>query len=176
MQTSLSLVLLLTSLTAYAATPSAVSSYSSIKVSDCHNLSQSEDEHAEIRAQCPSHAGWQVFTLSNDERSWLELARNNQHWTTLTEVLNTTQAGQFAGLGSDKLEWRAPTVTAAANALIFRLSGQDPDHNDKRLSALVVLKLSATGPQFCGVAKSNQAAQELADKPDACQPLATVKD
>lgn len=137
------------------------SRYSPIDPASCQTLSESEQEQ---RSRCPAHADWQVWAVSDPERSWLELERDGKVWSTASVIQQNRQLGQFAGLAGSPLEWRS-AGKAAAHALIFRVAGQQAEPPSRSLSRLLVLRLSAQSVDFCGLVSTNLAARQLADNP-----------
>jgi hypothetical protein len=148
--------------------------YTSVKTSDCRNppasLSQSFDGRGLTAQQCRGIDGWTVFAVSSDERSWLELDRGGQLWTTEDQVVYQNDFGNFPNLGADKIEWRVRR--GVPYAVIFRIAAQDQSRlgpsGAPTISRLFVVQLAADGPRFCGIAKTNDEARKLADAAAAC--------
>lgn len=161
---------------ASAETQSLQSLYTSIKSTACSkppaSIIAAYDARGLSAQECPAPKGWRLFAVSSDERSWLEIARDRSLWTTEEEVVYRNEFGHFPNLGAERVEWRMKKP-GTPNALIFRISAQDPNRpasgpGAMNLSRLFVINLANGAPRFCGTAKTNEEAKTLADNAKAC--------
>lgn len=164
---------------ASAGPPLLKSQYTSIKSADCKKVAAPMAEAFHSRGleaeECPAPKGWRLFVVSTNERSWLEIAYERSLWTTEEEVVYNNQFGHFPNIGADRIEWRV-TKSGTPVALIFRIAAQDPDKpaigaDARTLSRLFVIGLAEGIPRFCGIAKSNQDARNMADNQATCRTM-----
>jgi hypothetical protein len=142
--------------------------YTSIAVKACRKQAPSAASRYDYRGECPAPKGWRVFVGEGGDRSWLEVGRGKTVWSTEDVVLNDGRLGNFPNVGEGLVEWRRAASSPEKGALIFRVSGQNPDDPGKKLSHLLVIGLTESAPRFCGLAKTNEQARELADSLSAC--------
>jgi hypothetical protein len=150
----------------------ADSSYTSIRAEDCHELPEAVARSMAgqgIQGQeCPAPGGWRLLFLNTDERSWLELRRDDTRWSGADDPAYGKLTGPFANIGgSDVVEWRQDEA-GEPQALIFRAAvpkADDPVQND---SVLFVVRLDQPHPCLVGHAVTNEAARALADAGSAC--------
>ena len=118
--------------------------------------------------ECPAPEGWHLYFVYTNEREWLDIAHGRTAWSTHDTILNEPENrfGHFPSLGN-RVEWRM-TKSGEPGALIFRIIAQDPDNDGPNLTRLFVVSLTNDNTRFCGIAKSNQKAKEIADKPMNC--------
>ena len=153
--------------------------FTSIKSEDCHKpsaaISGLYEERGLTAEECAAAKDWRLFVASSDERSWLELARDDHVlWSTEEQVVYRNTFGYFPNIGAEKVEWRM-AKTKLPTALIFRIAAQNPQHTDKNISRLFVIGFRDNTPFFCGVVKTNQEARVLAEQAAACSINLQVK-
>lgn len=112
------------------------------RLDNCKILSSSEnDPNAEIdyfTSVCKGRDGYVVELAGGDSRSWIKLlAKGEKLDNRIGWGLSMDEAeGQFPNIEGDKLEWRYRG--GKLNALIVRVSGQDPDTLDVRTTLAVI--------------------------------------
>lgn len=153
--------------------------FTSITSEDCHKPSTAISSHYEERGltaeECPAAKDWRLFVVSSDERSWLELARDDHVlWSAEEQVVYRNTFGYFPNIGAEKVEWRM-AKTKLPTTLIFRIAAQNPQQTDKNISRLFVIGFRNNTPFFCGVVKTNQEARVLAEQTAACSINLQVK-
>jgi hypothetical protein len=135
--------------------------------------------------ECPAPAPYQLFVVSSDARSWVDLRRNDLIWSTEQRVVygqDVLALGHFPNVaGSDKAEWRLDEKNEPV-ALIVRLRLVDAARDamaGATISRLLVIGLSADTPCDLGLATGNEEARRLADAaPATCAttlPLSSAK-
>lgn len=146
--------------------------YSSTKSGTCAELTGKLTQVYEKReldaGLCEGVKNWRVLIAVTDPRSWIELEQDNKTLWSLEQVaLGPDAIGNFPNMDAEKVEWRVDKA-GQPQAFIFRQSAQDRDNPDKEISRLYVVSLAGQEPQLCGMAKTNEEAHAMADKPDAC--------
>ncbi|RII29601.1 MAG: nuclear transport factor 2 family protein [Geobacter sp.] len=151
--------------------------FTSLKNKDCKKI-QSDSMISALGSdavvECPAPNGWRLFVEYDHEeaRSWIRLSFGGVIWSTLEQVWNDDkyEFGHFPNVNSPKAEWRIST-TGEPSALIFRVNAQNPENSSLRLTRLFVVSLTNHKPRFCGMAKTNEDARELADNATNCTPM-----
>ena len=123
--------------------------------------------------ECPMRFGYRVFVVSSDSRSWLELEKSGQFWSSEQAIVYQHAIGQFPNIADNaQAEWRLDSSNQPT-ALIFRVNALNPDVSaqdaNAKLSRLYVFRLGSQYPCFLGVATDNQTARNLADSGQQCQ-------
>ena len=157
--------------TTYAVNADGTSVYTSVKEGECKKpaaaLLAFYESRGLVGEECAGVGGWRLFWVGSDERSWFELMRDRDLWSTDEQVVQQNHFGHFPNIGADKVEWRLAN-TGVPTAFIFRIAAQNPERIDKNLTRLFVIGFKGNTPYFCGVAKSNDEARVLAGKTDSC--------
>lgn len=116
----------------------------------------------------------QLFVVSTDERSWIDLAIGNTIWSSEEEIVyeKENQFGYFPNVGNAKAELRISPVGAVG--LIFRITAQSPDQqlsNSKfsKVSRLFVISFRDSSVCFLGFTHNNTAARNLLDSNATCK-------
>jgi hypothetical protein len=149
---------------AFAAEPA--SRYTVIEESACRELASPDSSY---ERECSAPKGWRLLLGGSEDRSWIVLGRGKALWSTDNVLTSEAGLGYFILLQGKRVEWRqAAGAPATMRALIFRVSGQDPDHAGRSISNLVVIGLTGETPRLCGVAKTNEEARALADSLSSC--------
>lgn len=109
---------------------------------------------------------------SSDERSWVDIGRGSSLWSTERAVVYDHSFGLFPNVGGSVAEW-VVAGGGSPSSLIFRIAAQDPNlpvagGEVRRISRLLVIDLQDEEPTFCGLAKTNQEARNLAGSPRLC--------
>lgn len=166
----LSLLLLLSASVCYADSSKMISEYSPLD--KCSIITQKEyanEPNDAYEARCPTHDGYSVTILGGDVRTWLTLQKGKN-------TVNLQGIGEgdvyFPIISGTKLEWRYQLAGEQKKliALIFRVTGQDPDATpDKEKTYLYVVRPLTNGFCILGKAKSNEAARHIADTAKQCQ-------
>lgn len=119
--------------------------------------------------ECPAVRPYRLFVVSSNERSWVDLRRNNLTWSTEERVVygqDVLSLGHFPNVGgSNVAEWRLDNKGEPV-ALILRLTFQDPDQDataGATISRLLVIGLSADTACDLGLAKANEEARQMVD-------------
>lgn len=159
------------------------SQFTSIENKDCHKADTHLLMHfkgAESALECPAPKGWRLFKVydRDAERSWLNIANKHGAWSTAEQVrLNDKYFfGYFPNIDNGlNIEWKM-TKNNIPTALIFRVAATDPNPDSAKigswLTRLYVISLIGNEPKFCGVAKTNEDAIEIATKASNCtEPL-----
>jgi hypothetical protein len=151
-----------------------ISTFTSIKDKDCKKIksnSMIEFFGSEYVFECPSLKGWRLFKEYDSEgiRSWIRLSYGNAIWSSINQVWGDERYnfGHFPNIDNKYVEWRI-SKTGEAKALIFRVNAQDPENVSSFLTRLFVISISNNIPSFCGIAKTNKEAREIADKATKC--------
>ena len=156
----------LASLGLLAAAPACAQSvqYSSLKLKDCpaeKNLRLPDQDVTANAVRCKAPAGWQLFVVDEDPRSYVVLGqgegKNRRLFSTLTDV----QLGQFPNIGETPAEWRLDAA-GKPYAFIVRLRFQDNANPEQGRSRLIVYRLDK-GPRFVGHYATNEQARAAAD-------------
>lgn len=155
------------------------SKYTSIQKKDCSEVVQDilmNFMNAESAFNCPAPKGWRLFKVyeRDEERSWLNIGKSRAVWTTIEQVVTDDpryKIGYFPNIDSaQNVEWRMQNNVPVA--LIFRVAATDPNPSPGKLatsiSCLHILSLKGNEPRFCGIAKTNEEAREIADKSANC--------
>lgn len=148
--------------------------FTSIKDKDCKHI----DSHKMIEffgheyvSECPAPKGWRLFKEYDSEgiRSWLRLSYGNEIWSTVHQVWGDEKYGfgHFPNVNDEYVEWRI-SKNGEPKALIFRIYAQDPDKASSVLTRLFVIGLADHIPRFCGIAKTNEEAINIADDARTC--------
>lgn len=117
--------------------------------------------------QCPAPDGWRLLFVASHANSWLELRRDDFRWSSEEAVVYDRPIGLFPNVGgSPVVEWRR-NARGTVDALIFRVTAQDPGNPVKHVSRLFVVRLGG-GPCVIGRVITNEAARRLADGPTTC--------
>jgi hypothetical protein len=157
---------------AHAASASAYTDFDSCKI-----LTSSEhDPNPEIdyfTSVCQGREGFDVRLDGGDLRSWISLTKHNSEDLVAEYISMSFREGQFPNVAGSKLEWRY--TNGKLNALIVRMSGQDPDNLDKELVTLAVIRIDKNKPaEACVIsvinakqANANLKARAVADGPSS---------
>jgi hypothetical protein len=117
--------------------------------------------------QCPAPDGWELFVVSSDANSWIELRRGNVSWSAEDAIVYQTPIGNFPSVGGSlPLEWRRGM--SGAEALILPVAAQDPADDKSRIARLFVVRLEPSGACLVGRVVTQDEAQRLADAHEAC--------
>lgn len=155
----------------------AASIYTSLKEEECHVpssvISAAYDAEGTTVQECPAPKGWRLFIVSSDERSWADIGRGASLWSTERAVVHDNSFGLFPNIGGAVAEWMV-TGGGSPSSLIFRIAAQDPNlpvagGEVRRISRLLVIDLQDKEPTFCGLAKTNQEARDLATNRRLCK-------
>lgn len=153
------------------ANAASTSLYTSVKEGECKKPSAAIRAFYESRGltveECDAVKGWRLFSVASDERSWFELTRDGNLWSSDEQVVQRNQFGYFPNIGADKVEWII-TSAGTPSAFIFRIAAQSSERTDKNPTRLFVVGFNGDTPYFCGVAKSNEEARALAGKTGSC--------
>jgi len=125
--------------------------------------------------ECPAPAGYRLFLVSSDARSWLDLGRDGSIWTTEEPVAYGDAPGLFPNVAGSTVAWRLGPG-GAPRALIFRVLARDPaqpegTRGEATLMRRIVIGLGDDRPCLIGVAASEEDARALADRRASCKPL-----
>jgi len=148
--------------------------FTSLKNKDCKKIRSDSMISAlgsDAVVECPAPKGWRLFVEYDHEeaRSWIRLSFGGVVWSTLEQVWNNEkyEFGHFPNVNSPHAEWRI-SKTGEPSALIFRVNAQNPKNSSLSLTRLFVVSLTNNKPCFCGMAKTNEDARELADNATNC--------
>lgn len=120
--------------------------FTSIKSEDCHKPSAAiiglYEERGLTVEECAAAKDWRLFVASSDERSWIELARDDHVlWSTEEQVVYRNTFGYFPNIGAEKVEWRI-AKTKLPTALIFRIAAQNAAAYRQKYKPLVCYRFS----------------------------------
>lgn len=153
---------------------SITSQFTSIKDADCSELPMTMTAYYDKRQidgdECPSQQGWHVFKAywgGGWKTSWIDIAHGDTIWSTESIIRNDESFGFALHITGKQVEWRV-TQSGIVNALFFRISDVPPLGQNKIQSRLFVVSLTDGTPCFCGMAKNDQEARDLADKKTTC--------
>ncbi|MBW7982484.1 hypothetical protein [Enterobacillus tribolii] len=146
--------------------------YTSTKGGSCAELTgelaQTYEKRSLDAGLCEGVKNWRVLIAITDPRSWIELEQDKKTLWSLGQVaLGPDAIGNFPNMDAEKVEWRMDNA-GQPRAFIFRQSAQDRDNPEKEISRLYVVSLAGQEPMLCGMAKTNEEARLMADKPEAC--------
>jgi hypothetical protein len=141
-------------------------------VSDTAVLERYQSQQLWVQ-ECPARFGYRVFVVSSDSRSWLELEKAGQFWSSEQAIVYQHAIGQFPNIADNaQAEWRLDSTNQPI-ALIFRVNALNPDVSaqaaNAKLSRLYVFRLGSQYPCFLGTPTDNQAARNLADSGQQCR-------
>lgn len=149
--------------------PQMMSEYSPLDA--CKVIAQpasTNEPNDAYEARCPAHDGYSVTILGGDVRTWLVLKKGKN-------TVNLQGVGEsdvhFPMIAGKKLEWRYQVTGSHKDlmALIFRVSGQDPQAlSDKTKTYLYVIRPLTNGFCILGKAQTNEAARHIADTAKTC--------
>jgi hypothetical protein len=158
--------LILFSLISIALTANAASTSAYSDLTTCKVLTSSEnDPNAPIdyfTSVCQGREGFDVHLDGGDLRSWISLSLRNKADLIAENISFSFESGQFSNIAGSKLEWRYRDNKL--NALIVRMSGQDPENINKELSTLAVIRIDKNNPSgacVIGVVNAHQANANL---------------
>lgn len=125
--------------------------------------------------ECKAPAGWRVYTVVAGDRSWIDLQRHGNTWTTEDEVAydQATRFGNFPNVGEGVMEWGV-TSSESPSYVIFRVNAQDAREEASVgdvVSRLFVIDLKQGFPTFCGIARTNEEARALAAAGKCSKPI-----
>jgi hypothetical protein len=152
---------------AVAATAGSQSIYSRIDLKGCWVADAETDARYARRGlgvqECPAPAGYRLFLVSSDARSWIDLWRTggDTKWSAERSVVYDSPVGNFPNVAGDRVEWRLES--GRARALIFRVVAQVPDEPTKQTSALYVVALEPERISLAGRVATIEEARRLAD-------------
>lgn len=153
----------------------ATTQYTSIEPQNCHKPLETTPPGLRVQ-ECPAPSGYRLFVVASDPRSWINIAKRGQVWSTEEIVAYRDPIGFFPSVDDSRVvEWRLDD-RGRPTALIFRVTALDPQTNQSRhLSRLFVIRLNASKPCLLGIVATNEAARALTNDPKACQvPLEVV--
>ena len=162
----------LLALSALACSEPTASVFTSVREPDCRPPA------ADVRAkfveaglgvqQCASVQGWEVFYVSSDANSWIELRSASTAWSAEDAVIYDRPIGLFPAVSSETpLEWRVDPGRGPT-ALLFTVSAQNKDDAEGRVSEIYVVRIAGEKACLIGRESSTSAARTLADGPTAC--------
>jgi hypothetical protein len=119
--------------------------------------------------QCRGIQGWQVFLVSSDANSWLELHAAGRNWSFEEPIVYDQPIGPFPNVdGGAELEWRID-ARRGPTALIATVAAQNKDDAESRLLRYFVIRLDGTR-NACVIAREEtmDAARSTADGERQC--------
>jgi hypothetical protein len=146
--------------------------YTSIRPADCAPpaadvASPYAAAHLGVQ-QCPAPAGWRLLVVASDENTWIDLAGPGVAWSGEKPIVYESPIGNFPSVGAPAtVEWRRDNRGRPV-ALIVRVTAQDRESLEKRLSTLYVVRLQRSGACVIGRAATNDEARRLADGGAVC--------
>jgi len=123
----------------------------------------------------------QLFIVSTDERSWLDIVLGNTIWSTEEEIIyeKENQFGHFPNIGNAPAEIRMNSAGGAG--LIFRVTAQNSDlksstSGSSNVSRLFVVGFRDSGVCFLGLVRDNILARILLDSNEACKRMLKIEE
>ncbi len=118
--------------------------------------------------QCPAPDGWRLLLVSSDANTWIDLAGPGVTWSGERAIVYESPVGNFPSVGGSRaVEWRRDG-RRQPTALIFRVTGQDPETLRTHRSMLYVVRVRPDGACLLGRAATNEEARRLADSGKGC--------
>lgn len=119
--------------------------------------------------ECPGYKTYRVFKVFQAGREWIDISDGSKIWTTRNEVM-LGGFGNWPSVREGVAEWRV-TETGEAKAFIFRVDALEEELEGKKQSRLYVIELGNGKPKLCGIVKTNEEAEKLADKGNCAKEL-----
>jgi hypothetical protein len=149
------------------------SEFTSINDLECFEVPRTMTAYYDKRQldanECLSAKGWRLFKVLDTEESWIDIAHGNRLWS--TEFIEKNQIEKNVGyrphMRSEMVEWRL-NKAGEPISLIYRVHAQQLKKHEPFTSRLFVISLKNNTPSFCGIAKTNKEAREIADKEQSC--------
>jgi hypothetical protein len=119
--------------------------------------------------QCPGIQGWQVFVVSSDGSSWLELHAAGRNWSFEEPIVHEQPIGRFPAMDDGAgLEWRID-ARRGPTAVIATVAAQSTGDAESRLTRYFVIRLDGTR-NACVIARAETmaAARSTADGGRQC--------
>lgn len=144
----------------------------SIAEADCHApaaelMARYAEKELGVQ-QCPGAGGWDVYVVSSDTNSWIELRSSTITWSSEVPIVYDMPIGLFPGVQSDApLEWRVGS--GIVRALLFTVSAQDPADAETRVRQVYVARFTEDGV-VCVIGREDtiEEARDLADSDTTC--------
>ena len=169
-------ILFLAGIAVFSAEVQNKSVYTSTKEKDCKrptgkfkNVYQYDELDDAASEECPGYKNYHIFKVFESGREWIDISDGTKIWTTKNEVMGGN-FGTWPHIKEGVAEWRINS-TGEVKALIFRIEAYEDELTEKFQSRLYVIGMDKGNPKLCGIVKTNEEAEKLADKGNCIKEL-----
>jgi hypothetical protein len=123
--------------------------FTSIREGDCADAPGDVQQRFEAESlgvqQCEGVPGWQVFVVSSDANTWIELRSMTTAWSAEDAIVYQQPVGLFPGIdASAPLEWHVDS-RRGPTAVLFTVTAQSPEDAETKTSRVFVVRFDENG-------------------------------